>query len=61
MSVKDAKYYIKTGEFGKGSMEPKVVAAVSFIEKNPKGKAIIASLEQAALAVRGESGTTIHQ
>ncbi len=60
MSVKDAKYYIKTGEFGKGSMEPKVVAAVSFIENNPKGTAIIASLEQAVLAVKGESGTTIY-
>lgn len=59
MNIKEAKYYIETGEFGKGSMEPKVLAAVSFIENNPKGKAIIASLEQAVLAVKGKSGTTI--
>ncbi|MCR3905441.1 MAG: carbamate kinase [Tenericutes bacterium] len=60
ISVKEAKNYIKTGEFGKGSMEPKVHAAISFVEHNPNGKAIIASLEEAALAIKGESGTEIY-
>ncbi|MCD4827327.1 MAG: carbamate kinase [Acholeplasmataceae bacterium] len=59
MSIKEANYYIKTGEFGKGSMEPKVQAAVSFVEHNPNGKAIIASLEEAALAIKGQTGTSI--
>ncbi|AUD63600.1 carbamate kinase [Tenericutes bacterium MO-XQ] len=61
MSVKEAKHYIKTGEFGKGSMEPKVVAAVSFVENNPNGQAIIASLEEASLAIKGNSGTIIYK
>lgn len=60
MSVKEAKYYISTGEFGKGSMEPKVVAAVQFVENNPNGQAIIASLEEASLAIKGQSGTIIY-
>jgi carbamate kinase len=60
ISVKEAKHYINTGEFGKGSMEPKVHAAISFVEHNPKGKAIIASLEEAALAIKGETGTEIY-
>jgi carbamate kinase len=60
MSVKDAKYYIETGEFGKGSMEPKVAAAVQFVEHNPNGQAIIASLEEASLAIKGQSGTIIY-
>ncbi len=61
MSVKEAKHYIETGEFGKGSMEPKVVAAVSFVENNPNGQAIIASLEEASLAIKGNSGTMIYK
>ncbi|MFA6800552.1 MAG: carbamate kinase [Acholeplasmataceae bacterium] len=59
ISIKDAKYYIKIGEFGKGSMEPKIEAAVQFVENNPNGKAVIASLEEASLAIKGKSGTTI--
>jgi carbamate kinase len=60
LSVKEAQYYIDKEEFGKGSMEPKIVAAVSFVEANPKGQAIIASLEDAALAVKGKAGTIIY-
>lgn len=59
MTIKDAKKYISEGQFGKGSMEPKIRAAISFIENNPSGQAIIASLEEAALAVKGQSGTII--
>jgi carbamate kinase len=61
MSVKEAKRYIESNEFGKGSMEPKIVAAVSFVESNKNGQAIIASLEDAALAVKGKTGTIIYQ
>jgi carbamate kinase len=59
ISLEDAKHYIKQGEFGKGSMQPKVEAAIAFVNNNPKGKAIIASLEEASLAIKGESGTVI--
>ena len=61
MSVSEANYYIETGEFGKGSMEPKVIAAVDFVLHNPKGQAIIASLEEASLAINGKSGTMIYK
>lgn len=59
ISVRDCKYYIKQGEFGKGSMQPKIEAALQFVNNNPKGKAIIAALEEASLAIKGESGTVI--
>ena len=42
-------------------MEPKVAAAVQFVEHNPKGKAIITSLEEAALALKGDTGTIIYK
>lgn len=60
LSVKEAQHYIDIEEFGKGSMEPKIVAAVSFVIANPKGQAIIAALEDAALAVKGRAGTIIY-
>jgi len=60
LSVTEAKKYIDAEEFGKGSMEPKIVAAVSFVESNKNGQVIIASLEDAALAVKGKAGTIIY-
>ncbi|MCF7930261.1 MAG: carbamate kinase [Acholeplasmataceae bacterium] len=61
LTIKDAKQYILDGQFGKGSMEPKIVAAISFVEHNKNGQAIIASLEDAALAVKGQAGTIIYE
>jgi carbamate kinase len=57
MTVADAEQYCKEGHFAPGSMLPKVKAAISFAEKG--GVAIIASLEKAALAIKGESGTKV--
>ena len=46
------------GAFGEGSMAPKIRAAVDFVRRT-KGRAIITSLSQGRLAVRGKAGTTI--
>lgn len=59
MTVAQAEQYCQEGHFAPGSMLPKVKAAISFAKKSG-GKAIIASLENAGAAVRGESGTVIH-
>lgn len=47
MTIKKAKKYLEAGHFGKGSMAPKVSAAIEFVEKNPKRQAIITSLKNA--------------
>lgn len=60
LSVKEAKQYVTENQFGKGSMEPKILAAISFVEANPNGQAIIAALEDAAMAVKGKAGTIIY-
>ncbi len=57
MSVAEAERYCGEGHFAPGSMLPKVQAAISFAKAG--GTAIIASLENAAAALRGESGTHI--
>ena len=58
MSVADAEKYCGEGHFAPGSMLPKVKAAISFAKTG--GTAIIASLENAGKAVKGESGTVVH-
>jgi len=60
LTVAQARAYADEGQFGKGSMEPKVRAAIRFCEGRPDRTAIIGSLERAPEAVRGTSGTRIH-
>ena len=59
MTIAQAEQYCTEGHFAPGSMLPKVKAAISFARTG--GEAIIASLENASAAVRGESGTRVHQ
>ena len=58
MTVEQAEKYCEEGHFAPGSMLPKVKAAISFAKTG--GEAIIASLENAGKAVKGESGTVVH-
>ena len=58
MNVEEAEKYCGEGHFAPGSMLPKVKAAISFAKTG--GQAIIASLENAGKAVKGESGTIVH-
>ncbi len=58
MTVSEAKRYLREGHFAKGSMAPKVEAAVKFLEAGGQ-KAVIASLEEAGKAIVGKAGTTV--
>lgn len=59
MTVEEAKKYIEEGHFAPGSMLPKVEACLEFVEKSDKGLALITSLEKAAEALEGKTGTII--
>lgn len=59
LSLEDAKKYIESGEFGKGSMEPKVKASVDFVENGKDKEALITLLEKVASAIDGKTGTKI--
>ncbi|MDU3199153.1 MAG: carbamate kinase [Anaerococcus hydrogenalis] len=59
MTVEEAKKYIEEGHFAPGSMLPKVEACLEFVEKSDKGRALITSLEKAAEALEGKTGTII--
>ena len=57
MTIAQAEQYCAEGQFAPGSMLPKVQAAMTFAATG--GEAIIASLEKAAAALKGESGTRV--
>lgn len=60
MSVKQAKIYIEQMQFAKGSMLPKVESCIDYVEKSGNGKALITSLLKAKEALKGQTGTIIH-
>jgi carbamate kinase len=60
LTADQARKYADEGQFGKGSMEPKVRAAIKFVCSRPGRSCIIGSLEHAREAVAGISGTRIH-
>lgn len=59
VSLSEMKEYLKGDYFAKGSMYPKVNACVKFLTNCPGKKAVIAALENAALAFEEKSGTII--
>lgn len=58
VTVSQLNNWIAEEQFAPGSMLPKVEAAISFVENNPKGKTFITSLENIA-AVMGEGSATV--
>lgn len=59
VSTKQLQKYIDNKEFGAGSMLPKVQAAMEFVSKGSKRRAIIACLSDLTQAIKGEAGTII--
>lgn len=56
LSIQEAKHYLAEGQFGKGSMEPKVKAVLNFLERGGK-KALITNPDNMLRALGGETGT----
>ena len=59
-AVEQAKEYIAQDQFAKGSMLPKVEAAIRFAESGEGRSALITLLDKAAAGIAGETGTVIH-
>ncbi|RRD30194.1 carbamate kinase [Actinomyces bowdenii] len=58
ITAQEARSYLEEGHFGKGSMAPKIEAALNFLEAGGE-RAIITSLESLQDAVAGRAGTCI--
>ncbi|HLI46462.1 MAG TPA: hypothetical protein VKU94_04645, partial [Geobacterales bacterium] len=60
MSVDEAKKYLKEGHFQEGSMKPKIIACINFLESGGK-EAIITSTSKIIDAIFGDAGTKIRK
>lgn len=58
ISPSEARKYLELGEFGQGSMYPKVLACVRFVEAGGK-EAVITELSKLKEALKGTAGTHI--
>jgi carbamate kinase len=58
MTIAEARALLRKGEFGAGSMGPKVEAAIGFVQAGGS-RAVIADLADASAALQGEAGTEI--
>jgi len=59
ISIEQAKRYAAEGEFGEGSMRPKIEALLTYVIGRPGGRGVITNPESIARALRGETGTWI--
>lgn len=61
LTIEEAKKYLAQGQFGAGSMEPKIQAAIDFIGNSAIRKTIITRLDSDHLDINGTGGTVIHK
>ncbi|MDD5931029.1 MAG: carbamate kinase [Oscillospiraceae bacterium] len=59
LTLAQAAEYAREGQFGVGSMLPKVQAAMRFVRHDPEKAAIITSLDRCLEALDGKTGTRI--
>lgn len=59
ITVEDARTYIEAGEFGTGSMEPKVAAVADFVARTPGGVGVIGAAHEIRAILEGRSGTRV--
>ena len=56
LTIEDATKHLADGQFGKGSMEPKIKAILSFLENGGR-QALVTNPDNMVRALRGETGT----
>jgi len=59
LTVAQARAMAEAGEFGEGSMRPKVEAVAGFVAHRPGGAGVITSPEKLRFALRRQTGTWI--
>ena len=59
LTAKEAERLVADGQFGQGSMEPKIRAGLRFAQNGKGRRAIITSPDELASALAGKSGTII--
>ncbi|MBU0636024.1 carbamate kinase [Candidatus Micrarchaeota archaeon] len=58
LTIKQAQHFLKQGQFGRGSMKPKIEAAIAFLKKGGK-KVLITAPRSLPRSLKGQSGTIL--
>ena len=61
LTIAEARVYADAGEFGEGSMRPKIEALLRYVTARRGGRGVITNPESMARALRGETGTWIER
>lgn len=61
MTVAEAREYIQEGQFGEGTMLPKIESAVAFIGNSAVRTVLITRLDKTREGITGETGTVIRK
>jgi carbamate kinase len=61
IGIEQARRYAADGEFGEGSMRPKIEALLTYVGGRRGGRGVITNPESMARALRGETGTWIER
>jgi carbamate kinase len=59
ITVDEARAFIAAGEFGAGSMEPKVAAVADFVASTPGATGVIGAPDEIGAIIEGRAGTRI--
>lgn len=59
LTVDDAEALLAAGQFGEGSMGPKIEALVEFVRSGPDRLAVLTTMERLSDAIDGRAGTRI--
>ena len=59
ITLAQARHYYQQGEFAPGSMGPKMMAAIEFIQAHPQNRVVITDVDNLVGATEGTAGTQI--
>lgn len=59
ITLAQARHYYQDGQFPAGSMGPKMMAAIEFVQANPENRVIITNEDNLLEAMEGRAGTQI--
>ena len=59
ITLAQARHYHQQGEFPPGSMGPKMMAAIEFIQAHPQNRVVITDVDNLVAATEGRAGTQI--
>ncbi len=59
LTVPEAMAMMEEGQFGAGTMLPKIEAAIAYLSSHPEGSVLITSLDMVNDALKGKAGTII--